>query len=291
MKFIPLLLLIFSSSLVNAQQEINIQGSREIGFITYLINSQQDDEAIYHINQLQVNRFSSPGLLDTICYLKAKAFYNLKQLDSSACWFLKVGAQSAYYQSALFFASADYIFLKQPDKANEILNRIPVTDSLAIQARNLQYAGLCLLDRNYEGYARYSLNFGHSNYAIADEEIVLDDCYKSMKSKKDKSMFLAGSLSALVPGLGKIYAGKTGEGISSFLLVSFLAAITVENYIKAGPKNFKTIGFGSLFTIFYIGNIYGSVVSIKVSKEELYRKYDNTIQLHIHIPLRNIYGK
>jgi hypothetical protein len=291
MKFIPLLLYFLASSLVNAQQEINKQGSQELGFISYLINSQQYDEAIYHINQLPVNKYTSQGLIDSICFLKARAFYNLKQLDSSALWFLKVGPQSTYYQSALFFASSDYIFLKQPNKAKEILNNIPFYDSVAIEARNLQYAGLSLLDRDYNAYYKYSLNFGHAHYSFADAEVVLDDCYRSMKSHNNKSLFLAGTLSAILPGSGKIYAGKTGEGISSFLLMTFLAAITVENYIKAGPRNYKTIGFGSLFTIFYIGNIYGSVVSVKVAREEFYRKYDNTILLHIHLPLRAIYGK
>lgn len=166
-----------------------------------------------------------------------------------------------------------------------------MSDSLAFQARNLQLAGLSLLDRAYDDYPKYSSGFGNSHYSLADEEIVLEDCYKTMKEHNYQSMFLAGALSAILPGAGKIYAHKAGEGISSFLLIGFLAAITVENYLKAGPRNYKTIGFASLFTIFYIGNIYGSVASIKVAREEFYRKYDNTIELHIHIPLRTIYGK
>lgn len=291
MKLILLLLFTLLNGFIFAQQDINKQGSQELGFISYLINSQQNDEAIYHINQLPLKNYSSLGLIDSICYLKGRAFYNLRQLDSSAIWFLKVSAHSACYQSALFFASSDCIFLKQNEKAKEILNRIPVQDSIAFQARILQYAGLSLLDREYDAYKKYSSNFGQAHYAFTNEELLLEDCYNSMKSHHNKSMFLAGAFSALLPGSGKIYAGKLGEGISSFLLVGFLAAITIENYRKAGPRNYKTIGFASLCTVFYIGNIFGSVASIKVGREEYYKKYDNTIQLHIHIPLRTIYGK
>ena len=284
-------MLLFLSGFANAQEDIDRQGSRELSFVSYLIGIQQYDEAIYHINQLPVNKYNSRDLVDSFCFLKAWVFYNLKQLDSSAFWFQRVSSNSPWYKNALFFASSDYIFLQQPDKARGLLSKMPVNDSLALQACNLQYAGLSLLNRDYVAYKKYSANFGHSHYAFANSEIVLDDCYQSMKSHNNKSMFLAGAFSAILPGSGKIYAGKPGEGISSFLLVSFLAAITAENYIKAGPKNFKTIGFGSLFTIFYIGNIYGSVVSIKVAREEFYKKYDNTVALHIHIPLRAIYWK
>jgi TM2 domain-containing membrane protein YozV len=291
MKLFYVLSFIFTTVFVNAQQDFNKQGSRELGFISYLINSQQYDEAIFHINQLPLNQFTSPGLADSISYLKAWAFYGLKQLDSSAIWFRRIGPEFARYKSALFFASSDYIFLKRPERVREILSMVPATDSLDLEARNLQYAGLSLLDRDYNSYQKYSSNFIYRHYAFANEEIVLDDCYRSMRAHNDKSFLLAGIMSSIIPGSGKIYAGKPGEGISSFLLISFLAAITVENYVKTGPWNFKTIGFGSLFTIFYIGNIYGSVISIKVVREEFYQKYDNTILLHIHLPLRTLYGR
>lgn len=291
MKLILLLLFSSLSGFIHAQQDIDRKGSQELGFISYLINSQQYEEAIFHINEIPLNKNISGGMIDSLYYFKGRAFYSLKQLDSSACWFLNVSKHSALYKSALFFASSDYIFLNKVTKAKEILDRIPLDDSIASQACNLQFAGLSLLVRDYDAYQRYSLNFGNAHYSLADEEIMLDDCYHSMKSHNNKSMFLAGALSTLLPGLGKIYAGKPGEGISSFLFISFLAAITAENYIKAGPVNFKTIGFGSLCTIFYIGNIFGSVASIKVAREEFYKKYDNTVQLHIHIPLRTIYGK
>ncbi len=289
MKFIPLLLFLLLSGSVKAQEAISRHGSRELSFVSYLIGIQQYDEAIYHINQLPINKYNSIDIVDSFCFLKAWVFYNLKQLDSSAFWFQRVSSNSHLYKNALFFASSDYVFLQKPDKARELLDKVPVNDSLAKQACNLQFAGLSLLKRDYTAFKKYSRNFGHSHYAFANSEIVLDDCYKSMISHNDKSMFLAGAFSAILPGSGKIYAGKPGEGISSFLLISFLAAIAAENYMKAGPKNFKTIGFGSLFTIFYIGNIYGSVISIKVAREEFYKKYDNTVALHIHVPLRTIY--
>jgi tetratricopeptide (TPR) repeat protein len=280
-----------STGYLSAQNTLSSQGRSEVGFVTHLINTSQYEDAIFHLSQLPVNIYSSQDIRDSMQYLEAWAYYSLKQLDSSAFYFLKVTGKSALYKNALFFAASDYIFLNNADKAKEILAKVPVTDSVAFQLRNLQYAGLSLLKHDYDAYGNYSLYYGHSHYALTNEEIVLDDCYKNMKSHNNKSLFVAGALSAIVPGSGKFYAGKKGEGVSSFLLIGFLGAVTAENYIKAGATNYKTIIFGSLFTVFYIGNIYGSIASLKLAREEFYRKYENTVQLHIHIPVRTIYGR
>jgi hypothetical protein len=290
MRFILLLLLLAVTNCLSAQQISKDEARRELGFVTHLVNTQQYDEAVFLINDLPLSYYTE-DLRDSLYFLKGWAFYSLKQLDSSATTFLKISSNSGFYKSALFFAASDYIFLNRAVQAKEILSRVPVNDSIAFQVRNLQYAGLSLLKHDYDSYCNYALKFGHNHYALENEEVVLDDCYKTMKSHNDKSLFMAAALSAIIPGSGKIYVGKTGEGISSLLLIGFLGAITAENYVKAGPANYKTILFGSLFTVFYIGNIYGSVASLKVSREEFYRKYENTVQLHVHIPLRTIYGR
>jgi tetratricopeptide (TPR) repeat protein len=72
-----------------------------------------------------------------------------------------------------------------------------------------------------------------------------------------KSPLLAGTLSALVPGSGHIYAGRYGDGITSLLLNGLFIAGTVvaiqqENYAVAGVT-------GLIGLPFYIGNIYGGV--------------------------------
>jgi len=71
-----------------------------------------------------------------------------------------------------------------------------------------------------------------------------------------KSLFLAGILSAIVPGSGYMYAEHYGDGVTALLLNGLFIAGTVvaiqqENYAVAGVV--RVIGLP-----FYIGNIYGA---------------------------------
>ena len=158
MRYILLLFFFTCFGYVAAQKSLYSQGTEELGFISHLINSQQYEEAIFHISQLPVNDYSSIGLQDSMHFLKAWSYYCLKQLDSSAFYFQKVRESSSLYTSALFFASSDFIFLRQIEKARTILEKIPVKDSVDFQLRNLQYAGLSLLQHDYNSYSNYSKN-------------------------------------------------------------------------------------------------------------------------------------
>ena len=104
-----------------------------------------------------------------------------------------------------------------------------------------------------------------------------------------KSAFLAGLYSSLLPGMGKVYAGDYGSGVSAFLTNAALGAMFYENFRKDGIKDPKTIIFGTLFSAFYIGNIWGSVVNVKVHNQILYDGINQQILLELHIPLRTVF--
>lgn len=97
------------------------------------------------------------------------------------------------------------------------------------------------------------------------------------------------ALSAIVPGLGKIYAGRLGEGVSAFLITTTMGLVAVENYIKDGWKDPKTIIFGSLFSVFYIGNIWGSTLSVKLINDEFNKEVNEQILFNLRVPLRIIF--
>jgi len=76
-----------------------------------------------------------------------------------------------------------------------------------------------------------------------------------------KSELLAGFLSAILPGAGYVYAGRYGDGITSFLINALFIAGTVtavsnEWYPAAGIT-------GGIGLPFYLGNIYGSANAAK----------------------------
>ena len=106
-----------------------------------------------------------------------------------------------------------------------------------------------------------------------------------------KSGLLAGCMSAVIPGLGKIYAGKTKQGLSSFLPVTLMGVQAYEAYRVSGIKSVRFILSAGLFSVFYFGNIWGSVLSVSVRREEINDEINNQILFNMRIPLQRISGE
>ncbi|MFA5329626.1 MAG: hypothetical protein WC384_17665 [Prolixibacteraceae bacterium] len=74
---------------------------------------------------------------------------------------------------------------------------------------------------------------------------------------KRKSPALAGILSVIIPGSGKVYSGRWKDGLISFLMTSTTAFMAVRGFNK-NPKSFYPWAMGTLSVVYYSGNIYGS---------------------------------
>jgi len=262
----------------------------DLMFVSHLINTGQYDEAAFCLHKTINQKNLNQSTLDSINYLSGWAAYNQKKLDTSAFYLLNVSINSQYYYKSHFFAGYDYCYLGDYKKSTAVLDEINEKDSNYFQLKLLEKMGICLLQKDYKNYNLYSQKLKYPNYSIAKEKNILNEIYNHSQCFNPKSIIFAGFLSTIIPGLGKVYAGKLGEGITAFTTVGILAAITMENYIKAGPYNYKTLLFGSLFTVFYIGNIYGSAISIKVYRNEFYKNNEKSILFNIHIPLRTMFN-
>ena len=94
---------------------------------------------------------------------------------------------------------------------------------------------------------------GHDESHNATRSLALA---QSLDQQPKKSTVLAGSMSAILPGSGYLYAGSYGDGLMAFFVNTLFIAGTVtavnqHNY----PTAYIVGGFGLPF---YIGNIYGS---------------------------------
>lgn len=90
-----------------------------------------------------------------------------------------------------------------------------------------------------------------------------------------KKPLLAGALSALVPGLGKLYARDRKDAIVSILFVGGLAFQAYRAFHRRGPESlagwlYAGVGFG-----FYLGNIYGSVKSARQYNQRYKTQFNN----------------
>ncbi len=87
---------------------------------------------------------------------------------------------------------------------------------------------------------------------------------------------LAGVYS-IVPGLGKLYIGYKKQALTSFIANMLLAAQAAESYVKSGIKSPRFIITASLFSVFYTGNIIGSITAAKKKKKDYYNELDYEI--------------
>jgi len=92
-----------------------------------------------------------------------------------------------------------------------------------------------------------------------------------------KSPLLAGIYSAVIPGSGKYYCGKKNQFLTAFLPTLALGIQTYEAGTKGGMGSARFIVSGILFSFFYFGNIWGSVLEAKNHHIQNYREFENEI--------------
>jgi hypothetical protein len=273
---------------VKAQQ---FEFSKELRFAQYLQDKDAAPEAIYVLS-----RIDTVSLLrvqkDSLFFMLGWAAYTAKRLDTSIASLLKVSADFPLYNKARYFSAWSEAFLGHTDTAAKLLTQhlSRTADTTLDELRNLQLAGIALLQRDYAGFGTRWERFTFSSYVDSKEEQRMKTYYDRMRGFHRRSPVLAGLYSALVPGLGKFYAGKKKQGIAAFLPIISLAALTYEAYRKDGVRSARFIGFGTLFSVFYIGNIWGSTLSVRIRRNEFYKEYDTKILFDMHIPLRNFFN-
>lgn len=264
------------------------QKTLDIRFVKHLSDSESYKECIFEINSEDISLYKTP-LRDSLLYYKAWSEYSIKDLESSALTFLKLSDSSIFYEQSRLFAAYNLSHIGEYKKAKDIY-----TDLLSVKQKNsslinFEAAGSSLLQKDYDLFEKHMSKVDTNKYYLKAQSSLLYSYAKEMKEHKKKSPFLAASLSAVLPGLGKIYAGKTGEGIASMITVGGLGLVTWEQYRKNGIKDYKTIIAGAVFSLFYIGNIYGSYFSVVLTENEFNNAHTNKILFNIHIPLRTFY--
>jgi len=259
----------------------------DVEFLFYLFEGRNFDEVILLYDQMSPENKQN----DSVNYVLGMTYYYRQELEKSAYHLSMVSESSAFYDNSVFFKSLCYAHLGEYPKSQAILeNYSAATHNDSYDGLlTVKLAGLALLQRDFAAFDSHANNFGSGSFHYASSQNQLIDIRNSLGGFRSKSPFVAGALSAVLPGAGKVYAGQIGEGVAAFLTVGSLAAITAENWVKNGFLNWKTITFGTIGTIFYIGNIYGSVASVKVYRNQFNDNQNTAILLCIHLPVRAMF--
>jgi TM2 domain-containing membrane protein YozV len=83
-----------------------------------------------------------------------------------------------------------------------------------------------------------------------------------------KSPWLAAGLSAVVPGLGRVYLGRWADGLFSFVLVGVVGGFAAHGFYEDGRSSVRGWILGSTAALFYVGNVYGSAVGALAQRRD-----------------------
>ena len=273
MKRLLLILSVLIPLGLRAQQGI----TKDMGFIDYLIGNNLTRDALSWIEG------SNYAPSDTLDYLKGLTLYTANKLDLAAQSLSKILAASPFYEKSLYLGAVSQAYLGNYSEGLRLI--VSAADS---ELKQYELAAFNLLLDDKSAYELAAKNFTYEDYSLADGERMFGKIYEDRFGGKHKSPALAGAMSAVVPGAGKWYAGRKDEAIVSFLTVGVFAGLTAECWVKKGPKDWRTIVFGTLGSLFYIGNIYGSYVSVGIYNDNLRNAQNNTIVFNLHVPIRSL---
>ena len=110
---------------------------------------------------------------------------------------------------------------------------------------------------------KYGLASICNHTPIETEFIIPEIRLLSTSNIKQKRLFPAVTMSAIVPGSGRIYCGYVSEGITTMLRACFEYLHLIYGFRKYGFGDPYPLFFGTVSVCFYIGNIFGTVKSVK----------------------------
>jgi len=97
--------------------------------------------------------------------------------------------------------------------------------------------------------------------------------------------WLAGFLSACVPGLGKVYAGRSVDGLATLAVVAFFGWEAWDGYAHDGPASIKGAVFAASGAGLYAGNVYGSIRAVDVENERRRKAFAEQVKFIVSFRL------
>lgn len=249
-------------------------------FVEYLLEKKYYNDVLNWTQRRQI-----------LPYYRGLAFYNQLQLDSAIHHFEQIPTNHPNYTKARFLEGFGHTYLKNYQQANYILTQLQTNDSLKQSLRNFQLAGIALLQRDTLRFHSLQKKFNGKYFAFSQEEENLSEHERLIHQRKHKSPLVAAVLSTFVPGSGKIYAGKTGQGIITFIQNMALGLQAYEAYRRDGWKSPRFLIYGGLFSFFYVGNIWGSSLTVHIQKQEFNDKINQQILFNLQIPIRAVFNQ
>ncbi len=259
-------------------------------FVLYLISSELYDDALHVLKDMRSDTVKHTNLRDSVTYYIGWIKYFNQDFDGAIENFSRIDSSSDVMHASAFYNAICFVQFDSLTRAKHILNQIDVSSDDQLQnLKLLQLQGLALLERDYVAFDSLAHLVNVQSFITQTEMAGMKDYAELMRTYKRKSPWIAGLLSAIIPGAGKFYAGYRGVPFGAMYMTIPLGAIAAESLILAGVASAQFIALGALFGVFYVGNIWGSVLSVYAKEREFYDEMDHNIEFDMHSPVRRAF--
>lgn len=232
---------------------------------------------------------SIPAFADSIYYKIGLCYRLARDFLKSINYFNKVikdFPQSVYLSEVYYQIALCYSLMDKYDESIKFLSsNLSFIEKSKVKLRANQLVALNYILRKEWNHAISFLN----NLDIITKDsatLLLANYAKEGQRLPRKSKFLAGLFSSLIPGSGKIYCNRSWDGFFSLLTIGITSWQAYDGFRKDGARSIKGWFFGSISAIFYLGNIYGSVVAAKIYNEQQEEKFLNKVKIFINVNIR-----
>lgn len=266
-KKITLFIFLFTSLILSQQIDFNSSQNIKL-FADFLFCNKDYLRAID-----EYERYLKMCENDSIQFKIAYGFLQMGNYQNAIEKFSAIKSNSNFYDAAgieklkvFFLANDTSSFISEADlllQSNNPYNNnvLRFKNSFLLFTENLPAKDILLSPFTFEGKS------------------IISDFYDWKKNPPYKSERIAGILSTIIPGSGKIYTENYSDGITAFILTGLFGYLAYSNFEH--EHNFRAWAFTGLAAGFYAGNIYGSIASAQIFNARLNFEFDEGVKLFL----------
>lgn len=263
-----ILCILFFSSIIFSQQ-IDLNSSQNIKLFADFLFCEKD--YLRAIDEYE--KYSALIKNDSVEFKVAYGYLEMGDYQNALYKFSTITPSSVFYDASRMEKLKSYFLLQDSQslltETDSIIKSNPNYTQNALKLKN----SFLLWQDNLFEKDDFLLPFN------PDEKIRMSEFYDWKKNPPYKSEVLAGILSTVIPGAGKIYTQNYSDGITAFILTGLFGYLAYTNFDH--HHNMRAWVFTGVAAGFYAGNIYGSIASAQIFNAKISFEFDQSLKLFL----------
>jgi TM2 domain-containing membrane protein YozV len=202
------------------------------------------------------------------------AYYEMGRYSMAITEFQKVKSDTLFKKNADYEKFRSYYQLGNYDLLRNKIKKYSDKNGVEKNLNKLSLYTMLMDNSKLPAKSNYLSNFE------VEEKYKIEQFYNWKSEPPYKSPTKGALMSAVIPGLGKIYANEIGDGITAFLLTGLFTYLAVDKF----QNNHTASGwlYTSMAAFFYAGNIYGSATAVQNYNAGIKFDFESEVKFYLN---------